>query len=130
MLVTDVGTSTLLNELHSKKARGPMLVTDVGIVTLVTPLLSTPHSPHEIVSFTIRIWLSDAGSAFRNGKVHTASRRRCCCRGHVFLVSGAPRKSALRKNAFSLLNIFRPLVREANHSTAALGNTPLQIKAV
>ena len=47
MLVTDVGMATLIKELHLEKAYSPMLVTDVGIVTLVTLVLSTPHPAQE-----------------------------------------------------------------------------------
>ena len=47
MLVTDVGSVTLVKELHCWKAQSPMLVTDVGMSTLVTFLLSTFHPAHE-----------------------------------------------------------------------------------
>ena len=85
MLVTNAGMATLLNDLHRWRAHGPMLVTDFGIVTLVTPPLVHPPFSPRVMSFPIPIWLSDAGSAFRNGKVHAATRWCCCCRGHYFL---------------------------------------------
>ena len=78
------------------------------------------------MSFTSITWLSDAGSAFRNGKVHAATRWRCCC--HCNLCWSAWSTSEVGKSLFSLNRSHTAFFRV--DPTAALGNTQLQIKAM